>query len=189
MKRRDGMRKRGDVWYIRLPLGNGERKEEPTKAKSRKEAKEFRDKRLVEMREGRFEPDAAKTRVVDLIDDLKRDYRVKGRNEKEVAQRWEHLSLVFGNDLAVAVTMTRLNKYVELRFAEHAKPATVQRELAYLRRALRLGFQAGKVFRVPPFPSLAVNNAREIFFERDEFERLIAELPADFIRPLVTLAY
>jgi DNA-directed RNA polymerase specialized sigma24 family protein len=55
-------------------------------------------------------------------------------------------------------------------------------------RALRLGFQAGKVFRVPPFPSITVNNAREVYFERDEFERLLAELPKDF-RSLVTLAY
>jgi DNA-directed RNA polymerase specialized sigma24 family protein len=40
----------------------------------------------------------------------------------------------------------------------------------------------------PPFPSITVNNAREVYFERDEFERLLAELPKDF-RSLVTLAY
>jgi hypothetical protein len=96
---------------------------------------------------------------------------------------------MFGNDLAAAVTMTRLNQYVEQRLSEKARPATVQRELACLRRAFRLGFQAGKVFRVPPFPSLTVCNAREVFFERDEFERLRSELPDDFIRPLITLAY
>jgi integrase len=189
MKRRDGVRRRGNVWYIRLPLGNGKRQEEPTEAKSRKEAKEIRDKRLVEMRQGLYEPDAAKTRTADLIDDLKRDYRVNGRNEKEITQRWAHLEPIFGNDLAAAVTMTRLTKYVEARLAEKAKPATVQRELACIRRALRLGFQAGKVFRTPPFPSVTVNNAREVFFEREEFDRLLAELPNDFIRPLVTLAY
>jgi integrase len=112
MKRRDGVRRRGNVWYIRLPLGNGKRQEEPTEAKSRKEAKEIRDKRLVEMRQGLYEPDAAKTRTADLIDDLKRDYRVNGRNEKEITQRWAHLEPIFGNDLAAAVTMTRLTKYV-----------------------------------------------------------------------------
>jgi integrase len=68
------------------------------------------------------------------------------------------------------------------------KPATVQRELAMLHRAFELGFQAGKVYRVPPFPTIAVNNAREVYFERDEFDRLLAELPDDFIRPLATLA-
>jgi hypothetical protein len=189
MKRRDGVRKRGTVWYIRLPSGkSGVRSEEPTTAKSRKEAKEARDKRLVQLREGQYEANAARTRVADLVADLKRDYAINGRNVKEVAQRWRHLEPTFGNDLAAAATMVRLTKYVEGRLAERAKSATVQRELACIRRALRLGFQAGKVFRVPPFPSITVNNAREVYFERDEFERLLAELPDDFIRPLVTLA-
>jgi integrase len=141
------------------------------------------------MRQGLYEPDAAKTRVAELIEDLKRDYRVNGQNEKDVAQRWKHLEPVFGNDLAQAVTMTRLTKYVEARLGEKAKAATVQRELACLRRALGLGFKAGKVFRVPPFPTITVNNAREIFFERNELEALLKELPDDFMRPLVTLAY
>ena len=79
--------------------------------------------------------------------------------------------------------------YVEARLAEKAKPATIQRELACLRRALRLGFQAGEVFRVPPFPTVGVNNAREVFFERSELEALLKELPDDLMRPLVTLAY
>jgi integrase len=189
MSRRDGVRKRGDVWYIRLPLGNGKRKEEPTESVSRKEAKAIRDRRLVDLREGRYEPNAAKTKVAELVENLKRDYRINGRNEKEIAQRWTHLEPTFGNDVAAAVTMTRLNLYVELRISKKAKPATIQRELACLRRAFRLGFQAGKVFRVPPFPSISVQNAREVFFERDEFERLLKELPDNFIRPLVTLAY
>jgi integrase len=62
-------------------------------------------------------------------------------------------------------------------------------ELACLRRAFRLGFQAGKVFRVPPFPSITVHNTREVFFEREEFTALLAELPDNFLRPLVILAY
>jgi integrase len=190
MKRRDGVRLRGSVWYIRLPSGkSGVRSEEMTTASSRKEAKAIRAKRLVQLREGQYEPDAARTRVADLVDDLKRDYSINGRNVKEIAQRWRHLAPIFGNDLAAAVTMSRLTSYVEARLAAKAKPATVQRELACLRRALRLGFQAGKVFRVPPFPSITVNNAREVYFEREEYERLLTELPDDFIRPLVTLAY
>jgi integrase len=140
------------------------------------------------MREGQYDPNAAKMRVADLIEALKTNYRVNGKNEREVEQRWRHLSPIFGNDLAIAVTKDRLTKYVATRYAQKAKPATVQRELAYLRRALRLGFE-DTVFRVPSFPTITVNNAREVFFEREEYERLLAELLDDFIRPLVTLAY
>ena len=79
---------------------------------------------------------------------------------------------------------------VKARLAEKAKPATIQRELACLRRALRLGFQAGEVFRVPPL-AVGVNNAREVFLSEksDELEALLKELPDDWVPPLVTLAY
>ncbi len=200
MKRRDGVRKRGDVWYIRLPSGkSGVRSEEPTTATSRKEAKAYRDKRLVEMRQGLYEPDAAKTRVADLVADLRTDYRINGRNVKEIDQRWMHLAPMFGNDLAVAVTTSRLRAYVQARLAEDARtnvrkpsktqPATVQRELAMLRRAFQLGLEGRKVHRIPVFPTIEVQNVRKGFFERDEFDRVRAELPDDFSRPFVTLAY
>jgi integrase len=72
--------------------------------------------------------------------------------------------------------------------AEGAAPATIQHELAALRRMFRLGLEAGKVLRVPAFPTLQVHNVRTGFFERDEFERVRAELP-EYLRPMVTVAY
>jgi hypothetical protein len=172
MSRRDGVRKRGSVWYIRLPGGkSGVSIEEKTTAQSRKEAVEIRNKRLVQRREGHYEPDAARTRVAELIDDLKCDYRVNGRNEGEVAQRWKHLEPFFGNDKAVAVTTSRLRAYRDARLAEDARtdvrkrtktqPATVQREFAMLRRAFQLGVEARKVVFIPVFPSIEVNNVRK----------------------------
>ena len=41
----------------------------------------------------------------------------------------------------------------------------------------RLGAQADKGLRVPQFPTIAVHNARRGFFERDQFEKVLAELP------------
>ncbi len=200
MKRRDGVRLRGGVWYIRLPGGkSGLRLQERTTAKSRKEAVAIRNKRLVEMREGLFEPDAAKTRVADLVTDLKTDYDINGRDATVITRRWRHLEPTFGNDLAVAVTTSRLRAYVQSRLAEDARtdvrrrtktqPATVQRELAMLRRAFQLGLEGRKVQRIPVFPTIEVNNTRTGFFERDEFDRVRAELPDNFSRPFVTLAY
>jgi len=50
-------------------------------------------------------PDAAKTTMADLIADMQCNYRINGRNEQDVLQRWEHLKPTFGTDLALAVTM------------------------------------------------------------------------------------
>src|SRR5205823_4732448 len=56
------------------------------------------------------------------------------------------------------------------------------------RRMFRLGAQADKVLRVPHFPTITVHNARRGFFERDQFEKVLAELP-HYLKPLATVAY
>ena len=81
-----------------------------------------------------------------------------------------------------------MRRYIETRLEEGAERATVQRELAALRRMFRLGLQGGKALRVPYFPTIQVDNVRTGFFERAEFERVRAELP-DYLQPLATVAY
>ncbi len=140
------------------------------------------------MSEGRFDPDAAHTRVADLYADLKRDYAINSKRVGDLSWRWKHLESVFGSDMAVTVTTPRIRAYIDTRLTEGAARATVQRELAVLRRMFRLGAQADKVLRVPHFPTIAVHNARRGFFERDQFEKVLAELP-DYLQPLATVAY
>jgi integrase len=140
------------------------------------------------MREGRFDPDAAHTQVSDLYVDLTREYEINGKRAGDLGWRWKHLESVFGSDLALTVTTPRIRVYIETRLKEGAARATVQRELAALRRMFRLGAQADKVLRVPHFPTIAVQNARKGFFERDQFEKVLAELP-EHLQPLATVAY
>jgi integrase len=166
----------------------GKRTQIRTDARTRSEALDKLRNKLTEMSEGRFDPDAAHTRVVDLYADLKRDYEINGKRVADLAKRWAHLEAPFGNDLATAVTTPRIRLYVEERLAEKAARATVQRELAALRRMFRLGTQADKVVRVPHFPTIRCDNARSGFFERDQFEKVRSELP-EYLRPLATVAY
>jgi integrase len=42
--------------------------------------------------------------------------------------------------------------------------------------------------RVPHFPTIRLDNARKGFFEREQFEKVRAELP-DYLRPLVTVGF
>jgi integrase len=179
-------RKKGGTWYVRI-LKNGIRQEIRTKATNRSEALTALSNLRTKMAEGTYDPDAERTRVVDLYEDLKRDYAINQRRSS-LANRWKHLSPAFGNDRAQSASTPRLRLYIENRLAEGAKPATVQRELATLRRMFRLGLQAGKVLRVPYFPTIQVDNVRTGFFERDEFERVRAELP-EYLQPMVTMAY
>jgi integrase len=58
-----------------------------------------------------------------------------------------------------------------------AADQTIKNEIAVLRRILRLGYRNRKVAQLPPFPEIEVQNTRAVFFEDDEFERLIKAIP------------
>ena len=176
------------AWYVRFTYG-GKRKEERTRAKSEREARTILRNRLTDADRGDYLPEATKTRVAELYEDMRRDYAINRKREADLKKRWAgHLEPVFGGDAAAAITTARIRKYIEERFAEKAAPATVKLELAALRRMFRLGYQGGKVVRVPHFPTIAINNTRAGFFERDAFEKVLAELP-DHLRPLATVGY
>ena len=69
-----------------------------------------------------------------------------------------------------------------------ARNATVNRELSTLKRAFRLAKRAGHLTAEPYVPMLKENNTRQGFFERHQFEAVLAKLPA-FLRPLAVFFY
>jgi integrase len=185
------VRKKGRRWYLRLSGPSG-RVEIATNARTRSEAIAALNDRLTEMRHGVYDPAAERTRVVDLYEDLKREYQLSGKQPAAAALewRWKHLEPVFGSDRATGVTTARLRAYAFERRAAGASGGTINRELGALRRMFRLGAKAdpARVFRVPSFPALAESDPRMVFFEREEFEKVREHVPAH-LRPLVTLAY
>ncbi len=69
-----------------------------------------------------------------------------------------------------------------------ASNGTINRELSMLKRAFNLGLADELIFRKPKIPHLAEHNVRPGFFERADFETLLAHLP-DYLRPPLTFAY
>ena len=66
--------------------------------------------------------------------------------------------------------------------------ATINRELAFLKRAFNLGIETGKISRKPYIPMLKENNVRSGFFEWAEFAAIRDACP-DYFKPVVTFAY
>ena len=64
----------------------------------------------------------------------------------------------------------------------------INRELTTLKRILNLARQNGKLMHVPYVPMLKERNVRTGFFEREQFGRILAHLPAA-IRPAVRFGY
>jgi integrase len=156
---------------------DGKRIERRTDAKTRKEAIAICNDLEASAAKGGLTAESFTIRVNELYDALCTDYRVTGKRVSDLAKRWKHLEPVFGRDRARDVTTPRIRNYIAARLEEKAAPATIQLELACLRRMMRLGVQDRRLSYVPSFPKITVENARSGFMDHETFQKLKAELP------------
>ena len=183
--------KRGNMYWIKY-YRNGKPYRESTKSKKEADAKRLLKKREGEISEGKL-PGVYFDRVKfdELAEDLIRDYRINQKKSMErVEMSLNHLDPVFAGLCVPQITSTRIERYVDMRLEEGAANATINRELAALKRALNLGARQTppKVDRVPFIQMLAENNVRKGFFEYKEFLALRNALP-DYLKGFVTFAY
>ncbi len=130
--------------------------------------------------------------VNELLDDLLQEQEILGRKNVAGAERVVrlHLRPYFGRLRVDRVTSSTIAAYIVYAKAKGIAPATINNHLAALRHAFNLGYRSTppKVARVPYFKLLRVNNARQGFFEMEEYETLFRELPAD-LRPVLCFGF
>jgi integrase len=80
--------------------------------------------------------------------------------------------------------LSDLTAYVVHRQGQGASPASCNNELATLRRAFRLAVRGGELVHMPHVPMLTLNNARQGFFERHEFDAICMHLPIEYQAPV-----
>jgi integrase len=131
-------------------------------------------------------PDPRRVSVDDLLEGLLAEYRVNGRRSLDRAVlACSHLKRYFGGRGAAAVTGAHVVRYADHRIAEKAAAATVNRELAALRRGYRLAVRQGVLVTAPPVVALREDNVRTGFFEPDQFEAVckrLGDVEADIAR-------
>jgi integrase len=74
------------------------------------------------------------------------------------------------------------------RIEQKAETATVNRELAIVRRAFRLARKGGLLVSVPHIPMAREENIRQGFFEAEAFEAILKHLPS-FLHPALKFMY
>lgn len=149
--------------------------------------------RLVDIERGRrVGPSVDRIRFEDLAKLIQADYAV---NERDSAPRLDqslaHLRRTFGGDRVGAITGPAVTAYAQTRRVEGAAAATVNRELAALKRAFRLA-AAGRLISqdtVPHVGMLKEDNVRTGFFEPEAFEAVLRHLKHPAHRRAVTVAY
>jgi integrase len=125
-------------------------------------------------------------------------YRTTGqwKHLDEAERRLAHLSAHFAGSRVPTITREAMRSYADKRLAQQTPQghpvaaATVNRELAMLRRMLRLGSEDGKVAKVPSFRKVMLQEApaRSGFVDEGQYRSLLHHLRPD-LRAVVTIAY
>jgi integrase len=147
-------------------------------------------------------PKAEKVTFDELAADVVTDYEQNERNSLSRLQRSVvHLAKFFRGQRAININGATASEYAVLRrkqpveegshegISTGAAIATVNRELAALRRMFNLGKKNGKVRFVLPTISLTKeNNTRKGFLEHDQYRQLRTVLP-EYARSVLVAMY
>jgi integrase len=183
--------RRNKVYWIKY-FRNGKPYYESTHSQRKEVAKRLLQKRDGEISKGelpgiRFD----KVRFDELAEDFLTDYRInQKRTLNKATCSVKHLKEMLGGMRVTEITTARIKEYVDKRMAKGLSNASINRELAALKRIFHLASQCTppKIGQIPFVPMLKESNTRKGFFEHEEYLVLKDALPSH-LKPLVTFAY
>ncbi len=184
--------RRGGVWWVAYSHRGHEYRESThaTGSKGETLAGKLLKKRLGEIGRGRLiGPQEEKITFEDMAKDLERDYSINGKRSTDtLGYRLRHLRASFALLRAVDITTDRIRAYITARQEAGATNASINRELAALRRMFSLAVQAGRLSIRPHIPMLEEHNARQGFVDHESFLAL-REAQPDSLKDSVTFLY
>jgi integrase len=137
-----------------------------------------------------FDPRAERVTFDDLAAAFVRDYKINGLRSIEQAERnVRRLRRYFGGRRALDIDTDQVEAYKDQRLEAGAKPATINRELAALKRMFSLAMKGRRGFHYRPYIALLdEENTREGFFEPADFWAVCKYLAPD-LADLAMFAY
>jgi integrase len=183
--------KRGDIWWIKF---SHQGKTYYTSSKSTKQgdAKRLLSMYLGEIAAGTFKGlkkdlQQQVMRLPELLDDFEAE--CKRRKLRALDRITSHLNAVrefFGDIPLAEITERHIDLFIKHRLGQGRSTTTVNRGLQYLGQALRRAKKKQFIAEVPLIEKFSEkDNARQGFFDKDSFERVIVLLPEelqDFVR-------
>lgn len=185
--------KKGIHWQARVYIGrDGEGKRlwavKTFKSDRKKDAQRWAREQMMRRDSGTLP--SGKFAMSTLFDDLLLNFKINRKSPWASIVVKAHLRPYFDNMASDRVTTTVIQEYIASRQAKGRSNGTINRELTVLKRAFKLAQQETppKVAYVPRFPHLTEDPPRKGFFEHAEYEKMLAELPAE-IKPVLVFAY
>ncbi len=177
------------IWWVRYADENG--REHREKVGPKRLATAVYQKRKNEIRERRFFPETIRRRealLSDVIDDYLK--RVKGqlRSYRDYERYGETWKTVLGGKTLAQIVPGDVERYLAKRQGT-VKPATTNRELAFLKRVFNVAIADGKTERNPVCPvKLRKENNARVRFLTDEEEQRLREAIGEAEWPMVEVA-
>ena len=148
-------------------------------------AKKLQQLRKAQERGTYLAPGERRIKVEELLEDLERDQDLRGlASASKAASHMKAVSLELGDLRATELDTATVQRVQKQWLEASVMPATVNRRCELLRQAFRLASRRtpAKVKAVPHIPLLRVENARQGFLPKADFDALIAELFDDDVR-------
>ncbi|MGH7842307.1 MAG: tyrosine-type recombinase/integrase [Candidatus Binataceae bacterium] len=185
-----GERKKASTWWIQYSV-EGTRFRESSNSCVKQEAEQLLRSGLEAA--GRGEPVGAtssrKITFEQLAQILLDDYQAKGRRSiGRVQHAVAHLRRFFGEIRVSQIDRDLIGRYAVLRQKQMAAAATINRELAALRRALNLAQSEGKVTSLLKISMLPEQCRSRGCIEDHEYRIILDNLP-EHLRPAIQTAY
>ena len=172
-------------WFIQFQVDGAQHKESAG-TNDRKTALSRLRRRMQEVKQGTFRLPGERISFAEMHEVLLENYRFK-RNRTDPSRHVRRLAEFFGEMRGEEITREKIAEYSRKRLERDGMtPATLRRELAILKRMLRLS--AERLPRVPLVDLPRVDNARQGFFEESDLQALLPHLP-EHARHLVEFLY
>lgn len=176
--------RRGKVYWIAYYHRGKEKRESSGSERETDAARLLRDRLRTAGTTAFTDPKVERVTFDELAEAYLRDYRINGKRSLRDAERSvRQLTTMFGGMRACDMDADRIEAYKDARLADRGptsapiQPATVNRELAALRRMFSLACKTRRGFRHRPHIALlAENNTREGFAEPALFEAIVRDL-------------
>jgi integrase len=182
--------KRGEKYWIAYYV-RGKEQRESAGCKTA-DAKKLLKSRLREIHSGKFIGlEKEKITVNDLLDSLIIHLENKGAaSVNTLVSHFKPIREMFGCDRAIDINGQRIEQYIsERKQGKRGNAnATINRGLGGLKQAFNLARKQGLLSHELYIPKLKEENARQGFFEKEEFDAIVSELP-EYLKDFMRFAY
>ena len=174
-----GLIKRGSIWWMSF-MYQGRQVRRSTGTGDKRLAEAILGKVKVQLVECRFfeKPKEQERTLTELLDRYTSEHAARRANARRERTSVTNLKAFFGNPTLDQVTPKRIVAYKNHRYTDGVKPATINRELATLKKAFNLARREWEWCTDNPVCRVSMereHNTRDRWLSVDEEARLVRE--------------